>query len=60
MPRFNFANEFDEDSEEYGSAFEKRKKNKTPDPYKRIDPKRQKRDNYSEQRKLKRGEHNDE
>ena len=45
------------DEEQEFSSFEKRQK-KEPNPYKRVDPKRQKKDNYSEARRLKRGEDN--
>ena len=46
------------DEEQEFSSFEKRQK-KEPNPYKRVDPKRQKKDNYSEARRLKRGEDNE-
>lgn len=45
-----------DDYNDYNSVNFQKRKTKQVDPYKRVDPKREKKDTYEAQRKLKRGE----
>lgn len=45
-----------DDYNDYNSVSFQKRKTKQVDPYKRVDPKREKKDTYEAQRKLKRGE----
>lgn len=55
----NYSDFDSDDYSEYNDVNFQKRKSKPVDPYKRVDPKREKKDTYDAQRKLKRGEHDE-